>query len=134
MLPDPTSFHAMADQWQQAATSTSQLIAHSQATLAALPQKAFSFPFEQMSENLFDSLDIGRAIGRSAGTTIPESTISIVLDTLGRDILLFLSASVVVTLLSKAVNVTPILGYLVAGAVLGPHRLDIFANTVFHSH
>jgi Kef-type K+ transport system membrane component KefB len=34
----------------------------------------------------------------------------------------------VVTLVSKASGVSPILGYLVAGAVLGPHGLDVFSN------
>ena len=116
MLPDPLSFHAMAE---HAASSTSHMISD-----------AISLPFDQVSRNLFDSLDIGGALEKSAGTSsIPESTIGIVLNTLGRDILIFLTASVVVTLASKAVNLTPILGYLVAGALLGPHGFNVFANT-----
>ena len=34
----------------------------------------------------------------------------------------------VVTLLSTALGTSPILGYLVAGAVLGPHGWDVFSN------
>jgi len=89
-----------------------------------------SLPFEQMGQDLFSNLNIGRAIiAGDNNIGVPETTISLVLDSLGRDILIFLTASVVVTLLSKSVKITPILGYLLAGALLGPHGLDIFANT-----
>ena len=115
MLPDPSSFHALAE---HAATSTSHILS-----------EAISLPFDQLSRNLFDSLDIGGALEKSSGTTIPETTIGLVLSTLGRDVFIFLTASVVVTLAAKALKITPILGYLLAGAVLGPHGLDIFANT-----
>jgi len=97
----------------------------------------FDFPFTKLSENLFDALDVGRAIEQSSSSNsllegqdaIPESTISRVLESLGRDLLLFLSASVFVTLLCQRLSVTPILGYLVAGALLGPHGWNIFAST-----
>lgn len=59
---------------------------------------------------------------------IPEAETSIVLESMGQDLLLFLSSSVVVTLVSNALNISPILGYLVAGALLGTHGLDCFSN------
>lgn len=51
-----------------------------------------------------------------------------VLASLGQDLLVFLFSSVVVTLASTALGTSPILGYLVAGAILGPHGLDVFSN------
>lgn len=53
----------------------------------------------------------------------------LVLESLGRDLLVFLAASVFVTPVSKKVGITPILGYLLIGALLGPHGLDMFANS-----
>ncbi|CAB9507628.1 regulated potassium-efflux system protein [Seminavis robusta] len=120
--------HSLSEVVHHGMTSSSHILSESQQLLAAAPQKILSLPFEDMGKDLFDSLNVGKAIGRNVGT-IPDKTISIVLDSLGRDILVFLTASVVVTLLSKAWNITPILGYLAAGALLGPHALDIFANT-----
>ena len=47
---------------------------------------------------------------------------------MGRDLLVFLISSVIVTLCSSSINISPILGYLVAGAFLGPHGINIFSN------
>jgi Sodium/hydrogen exchanger family len=124
LVPD---IHSISEVLHNGIASSTHILSESQHMLAALPNKIFSLPFEEMGKDLFDSLNIGKAIGRNVG--IPDNTISIVLDSLGRDILVFLTASVAVTLLSKSLNVTPILGYLLAGALLGPHGLDIFANT-----
>ncbi|KAL1511778.1 hypothetical protein AB1Y20_005064 [Prymnesium parvum] len=55
---------------------------------------------------------------------------SVSLDALGRDLLIFLSASVAVRPAARALNINPILLFLLIGAILGPHGLNIFANTV----
>ncbi|KAL3908944.1 MAG: hypothetical protein SGILL_008288, partial [Bacillariaceae sp.] len=60
---------------------------------------------------------------------IPDEATGIVMESIGQDLLVFLAASVIVTPLSNALNVTPILGYLIIGALLGPHGLDVFANS-----
>jgi len=52
-----------------------------------------------------------------------------VLKSIGKDLLVFLSASVLVTPLCTTLGVTPILGYLLAGAALGSHGLDVFSNS-----
>lgn len=44
------------------------------------------------------------------------------------DALVFLAATVVVTPLSRVLNVSPILGYLVAGCALGPSGFDTFRD------
>jgi hypothetical protein len=85
-------------------------------------------PFSEMGKQLSDSLDIGSSLSRGVNQ-IPETTTNLVLESLGYDLLVFLAASVVVTPLSKALNITPILGYLILGAILGPHALDLFANS-----
>ena len=88
----------------------------------------FIVPFEQLGKQLADTLDIGGAIRVSSGD-VPEAATSMVMDSIGRDLLVFLSASVIVTPLATAIGVTPILGYLLAGAVLGPNGMDMFANS-----
>lgn len=85
-------------------------------------------PFEDVARQLADALDIGAGLSQSVGK-IPEQQTMIVLESIGYDLLIFLAASVVVTLISASLRITPILGYLLAGAVLGPHALDWFANT-----
>ena len=85
-------------------------------------------PFADMGRQLSDSLDIGSSLSREV-SSIPEITTDIVLESLGYDLLVFLAASVIVTPLSKLLNITPILGYLILGAILGPHALDLFANS-----
>jgi Kef-type K+ transport system membrane component KefB len=63
-----------------------------------------------------------------AGGEIPEEATRMVLGSLGEDILVFLTASVLVTTICNAIGVTPILGYLIIGAILGSNGLNIFAN------
>ena len=93
------------------------------------------WPFEEFSRQLSDALDIGGGflsdsdqLGYGGTATIPEAETSIVLESIGQDLLLFLASSVVVTLASSAAGTSPILGYLIAGAIFGPHGLDMFSN------
>jgi Kef-type K+ transport system membrane component KefB len=88
----------------------------------------FILPFEQMGRKLAETLDIGGALNEYIGN-VPEAATSMVLESIGRDLMVFLSASVIVTPLATAIGVTPILGYLLAGALLGPHGMDVFANS-----
>lgn len=90
---------------------------------------SFVLPFEEMGRQLSESLDIGINFGQNAASTVPEEATRLVLGSLGMDILIFLAASVLVTTVSNAMKVTPILGYLIIGAILGPNGLDMFSNT-----
>jgi len=85
-------------------------------------------PFDNYAKDLFNEMDIGGSLEFTTNQ-IPEDQTSMVLDSIGRDLLVFLAASVVVTPFSKALKITPILGYLILGAILGPHALNIFSNT-----
>mmetsp|Transcript_22433 Transcript_22433/g.36917 ORF Transcript_22433/g.36917 Transcript_22433/m.36917 type:complete len:612 (+) Transcript_22433:77-1912(+) len=93
-----------------------------------------NLPFEDVSRQLSDALDIGAEFLQdsdqlsSGSANIPEAETSIVLESMGQDLLIFLFSSVAVTILSNASGISPILGYLIAGAVLGPHGLDVFSN------
>lgn len=91
---------------------------------------SFQIPFEELGRQLADSLDLGSlsSINGSTGSVSEEAT-TLVMGSIGRDLLVFLSASVLVTTVANLVKITPILGYLVMGAILGPHGLDMFANT-----
>ncbi|KAL7485253.1 hypothetical protein ACHAW6_010853 [Cyclotella cf. meneghiniana] len=111
---------------------------HQTSSLHALPSLDLHLPFDftsfnEISRQLTDALDIGADFLQDsedglASMNIPEAETSIVLESMGKDLLLFLSSSVVVTLVSNALNISPILGYLIAGALLGPHGLDCFSN------
>jgi Kef-type K+ transport system membrane component KefB/voltage-gated potassium channel Kch len=92
--------------------------------------KAFpdGIPFQQLGSNLFENLDVGGALFNNVGS-VPEAATSMVLESVGHDLLVFLMASVIVTPLATYLGVTPILGYLLAGALLGPHGMDMFANS-----
>jgi len=92
--------------------------------LPELPQ----LPFDKLANQLRYELDIGGALNEDLGK-IPELQTSLVLESIGRDLLVFLAASVVVTPLANIIGVTPILGYLILGAWLGPNGLDVFANS-----
>lgn len=80
---------------------------------------------DELTGELRDELDVGVQLRQvSAGDT------TLVLDSLGRDLVLFLAASVVVTPASRFLNVTPILLYLIMGALLGPSGgLNVFSNS-----
>lgn len=74
---------------------------------------------------IMKELDVGEAL-----RTVEDGyETGLVLESVGRDILIFLAASVAVTPASKFLRITPILGYLLVGAALGPHGLDVFANS-----
>ena len=89
----------------------------------------FSLPFEDMGRQLSDSLNIGGNFGQNSASVVPVEETREVLGSLGQDVLIFLAASVLVTTIANAVRVTPILGYLVIGALLGPNGLDVFSNS-----
>uniref|UniRef100_A0A7R9ZDG1 Calmodulin n=1 Tax=Pseudictyota dubia TaxID=2749911 RepID=A0A7R9ZDG1_9STRA len=69
-----------------------------------------------------------------AGAASPDSAAlkeaaEAALSSLGRDIFTFLAATVAVVPLSRYFGVTPVLGFLAAGCLLGPHGLQMFANS-----
>ena len=74
-------------------------------------------------------IDIGGALNDDVGRKIPELQTSMVLESIGQDLLIFLAASVVVVPLANIIGISPILGYLILGAWLGPNGLDFFANS-----
>jgi Kef-type K+ transport system membrane component KefB/Ca2+-binding EF-hand superfamily protein/voltage-gated potassium channel Kch len=51
------------------------------------------------------------------------------LDALGHDIFVFLATSVIVVPLCKALKITPVLGFLAVGCLIGPYGLQIFSNS-----
>jgi Kef-type K+ transport system membrane component KefB/Trk K+ transport system NAD-binding subunit len=85
-------------------------------------------PFNEMGKNLAETMNIGDALRGDVGL-VPEAATTMVLESIGRDLLLLLAATVVVMPVSKKLGITPILGYLIAGAILGPHGLDVFSNS-----
>eukprot|EP00617_Octactis_speculum_P026884 CAMPEP_0185744648 /NCGR_PEP_ID=MMETSP1174-20130828/2792_1 /TAXON_ID=35687 /ORGANISM="Dictyocha speculum, Strain CCMP1381" /LENGTH=843 /DNA_ID=CAMNT_0028418159 /DNA_START=229 /DNA_END=2760 /DNA_ORIENTATION=- len=68
-------------------------------------------------------------LAEAAATAEASDFSSISLDAIGRDLLTFLAASVIVTPTAKKLNTNPILLYLLLGATLGPHGLNVFSNT-----
>jgi Kef-type K+ transport system membrane component KefB len=91
------------------------------------PLADFNFPFQDLGKQLSQELDRSINFGKVAGE-IPEEATRMVLGSLGEDILVFLTASVLVTTICNALGITPILGYLVIGAILGSNGLNMFAN------
>lgn len=85
-------------------------------------------PFKDLGKDLAASLDIGQGFASGIGK-LPEVETTLVLESMGFDALVFLAASVFVTILSQALHISPILGYLVMGALLGEHALDLFSNS-----
>ena len=59
---------------------------------------------------------------------VAEST-TVSVDALGGDIFTFLAASVLVVPLSRLIDVTPVLGFLVLGCAIGPYGLGFFSNS-----
>lgn len=64
------------------------------------------------------------AISETAREAIEMSA----LNNLGHDIFTFLIASVAIVPLSRALNITPVLGFLAVGCAIGPHGLGLFSN------
>jgi len=67
------------------------------------------------------------AVAVIADAVADNSAIS--LEALGSDIFTFLAASVLVVPLSRVLNVTPVLGFLVLGCAIGPFGLNFFSNS-----
>lgn len=112
----------------QASTTTTTLQAFP--PLTDLIHSMNDLPFSQIGKDLFDELDIGSSLSSDVNkVSVPEAATSMVLESMGKDFLVFLAASVIVTPLATALGITPILGYLIAGALLGPNALDVFSNT-----
>ena len=129
-----TTTDLIQQQWSTSTSTTSLLMSSSSSSntntlLLQLPDNFnVYFPFSEMGRELSQSLDIGSNLSRNVGN-IPETATNIVLESLGYDLLVFLSASVLVTPICRTISMTPILGYLIMGAILGPHGFDVFANT-----
>lgn len=105
--------------------SSSELLA---AGVNQFQQMLDSIPFQDLGRELSDALDVGAGLSNDVGK-IPERETSLVLESIGFDLLIFLTASVIVMPIAKALKITPILGYLLAGALLGPHGIDMFSNS-----
>lgn len=73
------------------------------------------------------SLDLARAA--STDSAALKEAAEAALSSLGRDIFTFLAATVAVVPVSRYFGVTPVLGFLAAGCLLGPHGLQMFANS-----
>merc|ERR1719506_3578658 len=58
-----------------------------------------------------------------------ENVETVVLDSIGHDILIFLAAAAAASPVAALLNTTPILVYLVFGALLGPHGFDVFSSS-----
>lgn len=61
--------------------------------------------------------------------SLEDLATSEVLDTMGKDLLLFFVATVIVVPLFSYLKLSPILGYLLAGAIMGSHGLNLFQNS-----
>lgn len=65
----------------------------------------------------------------STATTLEKASIeSSTLSALGHDLFTFLLCSVIVVPLSRLFNITPVLGFLIIGCLLGPYNLALFSN------
>mmetsp|Transcript_3740 Transcript_3740/g.7924 ORF Transcript_3740/g.7924 Transcript_3740/m.7924 type:complete len:310 (+) Transcript_3740:43-972(+) len=86
---------------------------------------------QQATQDLRGAMDLGSSL-KQVNPTLDDAALKesgVVLDSIGADLLVFLAASVIVTPASKLLRITPILGYLLMGAVLGPHGADMFSNS-----
>ena len=126
-------FQAATDVVVQTATTASATTLVSSPAL--VPFTDWNLPFVDLGKQLYDNLDIGSSSGllnnngADKGPDFAANT-ELVVESIGHDVLVFLLASVVVTPVCSFLNITPILGYLIIGALLGPHGgLDLFANS-----
>eukprot|EP00966_Prymnesium_polylepis_P290571 6711749-Prymnesium_polylepis.1 len=96
---------------------------HRRAPLLAHASVAARTPFSRCGAAPVALLDLA-----DAAAQVPDLA-SVSLDAIGRDLLIFLAAAVFVAPTAKALNTNPILLFLLLGAVLGPHGLNVFSNT-----
>ncbi|KAL3944848.1 MAG: hypothetical protein SGBAC_001050 [Bacillariaceae sp.] len=115
LVPDPSILHSTVD----------LSILHSTTGFLAKAQIELDLPFQDVARDL--SRQLGIALP-TRSSSVPAEATEIVLGSMGRDLLIFLASSVMVTTAANAVKLTPILGYLILGALLGPNGLDIFSN------
>jgi Kef-type K+ transport system membrane component KefB len=108
-VPDPL--------WDSVADMGKQLLVGNVASVPE-PQTVWS--------PVVDILEVGRAADEAEAL---EKAGQAALGGLGRDVLTFLAASVAVVPLSKWLGVTPVLGFLATGCLLGPHGLGLFLDT-----
>jgi Kef-type K+ transport system membrane component KefB len=103
--------------------------------------------FEAMTSSVATHLSSSTTTLATTATATPAPTASIPMESadeaslllqqageaalaeLGRDVLTFLAVSVIVVPLSQWLKVTPVLGFLVVGCLLGPNCLGVFANS-----
>ena len=79
--------------------------------------------------DVFEDVTAGGVDGLSqTAINAAESVESAVLDSIGHDLSIFLACASVATPLAQAAGVTPILIYLLFGALLGPHGFDVFSS------
>lgn len=73
--------------------------------------------------------DASEALMASPTADVPSSVGEGAEGSLGHDIFIFLVASVFVVPICKSLNVTPVLGFLLVGCILGPYGLGLFSNS-----
>jgi len=93
---------------------------------------ADSLSIQAISTHVADAADAAvAAIQVHPDPNMPEPDAALMeaaAGSLGRDIFVFLVASVVVVPLCKTLEVSPVLGFLLMGCVLGPYGLSVFTN------
>eukprot|EP00316_Scyphosphaera_apsteinii_P011270 CAMPEP_0119314988 /NCGR_PEP_ID=MMETSP1333-20130426/34143_1 /TAXON_ID=418940 /ORGANISM="Scyphosphaera apsteinii, Strain RCC1455" /LENGTH=755 /DNA_ID=CAMNT_0007320203 /DNA_START=88 /DNA_END=2355 /DNA_ORIENTATION=+ len=108
----PSNLLALADDW-----------------VSQLKELASGLGFNAYGDYLADQLTQDLNLG-AAELQISGADNSLVLETIGRDLLVFLTASVFVVPAARMLGITPILLYLIVGALLGPHGgLNVFSNS-----
>ncbi|UNM06185.1 MAG: cation:proton antiporter [Holosporaceae bacterium] len=50
------------------------------------------------------------------------------------EVIYFLATAIIVSIVCRKLNVTSVLGYLLAGVALGPHALNLFTNIELSKH
>ena len=73
--------------------------------------------------------DASEALQASSASDVPSSVGENGEGSLGHDIFIFLVASVFVVPICKSLNITPVLGFLLVGCILGPYGLGLFSNS-----
>lgn len=106
----------------------SALLADASAAATAAPVDAFSSLLPAGASSWGQALSEQLNIGRGLESVVSGEQTSLVLDTLGHDLLIFLTAAVCVVPLARTLNISPILAYLLVGGILGPHGMGLFSN------